>query len=266
VKQHPSFDQLRSLSSGPRAANGNALAHVAECLVCRDTIDWFGRVRSATRDATALPAPALAWESIVQRIGAQEKVVLPVRALPVLSYGDGRTYRYAIAAALLITTVVAAAVPNSPLRRWLGEAFSRPPAAVAPIMPVRTTPVAPSEPETVLIVQPMDETVTIVLEQPAAGVRVRVRISESGAVELRASAGAANAQFRSGNGRLTISNLAAGELTLTLPQALRRARIEVNGSVYLSKERGQLRIFAPVADTVGSEIVLPITRDRPEAK
>jgi hypothetical protein len=241
-------------------------SHVAECLVCRDTIDWCDRVRSDARDATALPAPALAWESISQRIGAQEKVVLPARAVPVLSYSDRRTYRYAVAAALLISTVVAAAVPNSPLRRWLNEAFSRPPAAVAPIMPLRSTPVAPSEPETVLIVQPMDESVTVVLEQPAPGVRLRVRVSESGAVEVRASAGAANAQFRSGNGRLTISNAAAGEVTLTIPQALPRARIEVDGSVYLSKERGQLRIFAPVADTVGSEIVLPITRERPEAK
>jgi hypothetical protein len=134
-------------------------------------------------------------------------------------------------------------------------------------MPLRTTPVvAPVEPVTVLIVQPADESVTIVLEQPAPGVRLRVRVSESGAVEVRASAGAANAQFRSGNGRLTVSNVAAGELTLTMPQSLRRARIEVNGSVYLSKERGQLRIFAPVADTVGSEIVLPITAERRGAK
>ena len=74
------------------------------------------------------------------------------------------------------------------------------------------------------------------------------------------SAGAAGAQFRSGNGRLTISGAAAGEFTLTIPRSLARARVEVNGSVYLSKERGQLHIFAPVADTVGSEIVLPITR------
>jgi hypothetical protein len=133
-------------------------------------------------------------------------------------------------------------------------------------MPLRTTPVAPVEPVTVLIVEPVNESVTIVLEQPAAGVRLRVRVSDSGPVEVRASAGTANAQFRSGSGRLTISSAAAGELTLTIPQALRRARIEVDGSLYLSKERGQLLILAPVADTIGSEIVLPITRARPEAK
>ena len=266
MKRHPSFEQLR-LSSEPSAGNRSVRAHVATCVVCRDTIDWVDRVRTAASSATALSAPALAWESIAERIRARDKVVLPVHALPVaMSHTARRTYRYAVAA-LLIGTVAAAAVPNSPVRRWLGEALSTPPAAVAPIAPVPTTaPVATPEPVTVLIVQPVDNAVTIVLEQAEPGVRLRVRVSETGAVEVRASAGAAAGQFRSGNGRLTISNAAAGELTVTIPQALPRARIEANGSVYLSKERGQLHIFAPAADTVGSEIVLPILGERPEVK
>jgi hypothetical protein len=118
----------------------------------------------------------------------------------------------------------------------------------------------------VLIVEPVNETVAIVLEQPAPGVRLRVRVAEAGAVEVRASGNASAAQFRSGSGRLTVSNAPAGELTLTIPRTLARFRIEVDGSVYLSKERGQMRVFAPVADTVGSEIVLPIARGRPEAR
>ena len=266
MKRHPSFEQLSTVAVGTAQAHSNSLsAHVDDCPACRETVDWFERVRRTAVATTALPAPAMAWDSIAERIRAQERVLLPVNAMPaVLRDTDRRSFRVAVAA-LLITSVVAAAVPTSPVRRWLREVVNRPGATVAPIPPVQTTPGAP-QPATVLIVQPLDQTVTIVLEQPAAGVRLRVRLVDGGAVEVRASAGATNAQFRSANGRLTVSNAQAGELTLTIPRTLERVRIEVDGSVYLSKEHGQMRIFAPVADTVGSEIVLPITRGRLEVR
>jgi hypothetical protein len=261
MKRHPSFDQLRELDSRARDADGGVLvAHVGDCLSCRETIDWVDQVRQGARRATTLPAPAQAWENISARIRSGESIVLPVNATPLTVPRSGRRMMRVAVAALLVASVVAAAVPGSPVRRWLHDALVSTPGPAAPITPLRTAPVAPAEPVTVLLVEPYEGTVTIVLEQPAPGSRLRVRVTEAGAVEVRASAGAAGAQFRSGNGRLTISGAPPGEFTLTIPRSLARVRVEVNGSVYLSKDRGQLHIFAPVADTVGSEIVLPITR------
>ena len=118
MKHHPSFDQLRELGSRAQNADGGVLvAHVGDCLSCRETIDWVAQVRQEARRTTALPAPTHSWENISARIRAGESIVLPVNAAPVtLPRTDRRMWRVAVAA-LLVVSVVAAAVPGSPLRR-----------------------------------------------------------------------------------------------------------------------------------------------------
>ena len=211
-----------------------------------------GRVRAVAAEATALPAPADAWEQIARRVRAGDAMILPLE--PQARRGRREWLRAAIVVVLLGGAAAAAALPASPVRQWLSDVFgSEPTPPAGPAAPV-------DAPETVLLVEPVDGAVVVAFETPATGVRISVRFGGAAELELRASGAAAGAQFRSSAGRITVVNAAAGAVQLTVPNSIARVRLEVDGRVYLTKENGQVRVLAPTADTVGAEIILPITR------
>jgi hypothetical protein len=255
MKIHPSFERLQRFATAESPPSADS-KHLADCSDCRHTVQWLRDTRGAAAALSERPAPAESWERIAARVSAGESVLLPTELVTQHRSVGARALWRAALGLLLLAGAAAAAFQGSALRRWAERLFSR----EAPA-PIETAPVAPQPArEAVLLVEPNEGRVVLVLEQPRAGLRIHVRLSEVGAVEVRGRGAAADAQFRSGAGRLTIVEAAGGELDVTIPQSLAVMRIEVDGAAYLTKQGRQIRIFAPAADTVGSEFIFPIVR------
>jgi hypothetical protein len=183
-------------------------------------------------------------------------VLLPAESSAAGKTRSSRTIWRAAIGLILLVGAAAAAMQAPALRRWVERLFLRD--SAAPVQPAPVEPKAPAE--TVLIVEPHEDRVVLVLQQPRASLRIHVRLTDTGTVEVRGRGAAASAQFRSAAGRLTIVQAEGGELDVTIPQTLAVMRIEVDGAAYLTKLGRQIRILVPVADTVGSEIILPVVR------
>lgn len=263
---HPRFEHLRAFADGRLATRQKrrTAAHLAACDRCRESVAWIREVRQTARDAVDVRVPVGAWERIAARVQAGETVLLPVEgdtpAAPRPGF-RGAAVRAAVLV-LALAGAASAALPGSPVRTWLGEILSTPEAVESPApTPGAASPSGESmdvAPEVALLVAPAEGTVAIVIEGPDPSLRIRVRSVEAGEVGVRARGEATSARFRSGPGRLTIVEAGAGEITLELPHSTRVVTLEVDGRRYLTKEGGRLRLSTPVADTIGSEFVLPI--------
>jgi hypothetical protein len=255
MKIHPTFERLQQFATADYPPSADS-AHLEDCSDCRHTVQWFRATRSAAAALSERPAPAGSWERTAARVRAGESVLLPTELVTERRSVGSRALWRAALGLLLLAGAAAAAIQGPALWRWAEQLFSREKPS-----PVTPAPVAPQPArEAVLLVEPHEGRVVLVLEQPRAGVRIHVRLSDVDAVEVRGRGAAADAQFRSGAGRLTIVQAAGGELDVTIPQALAVMRIEVDGAAYLTKQGRQIRIFAPAADTVGSEFIFPIVR------
>jgi hypothetical protein len=226
------------------------------------------RVRTAAAAATVLPAPPEAWGQIEARLREGEVVLLPADAPRFrTTMLTPRGLRVAGLVLVIAGAAAAAALPASPVRRWLEELFTsdhvvepaRPPVEPDGAAP-NASPSMPSTPETTLVLEPANDGIVVALEAPEQDVSVLVRFVDTGEPEVRATGAAASAQFRSAAGRLTIVNARGGGLVLTIPRTTARVRVEVDGQPYLTKENRQIRVLAPAADTAGSEILLQIRR------
>ena len=215
------------------------------------------RVRELAMEATTVPAPADTWQQIAARVRNGDVVALPTTVART-QWTRTSVMRAAAVVLLLGAAAAAAALPVLPVRAWVVELFTHdtPLPQPLPAAPVTITPTA----ETILLVEPSGDQLLVMLETPGSDVRVHVRFADARELEVRARAGAAGAQFRSGAGRITVVNAAAGDVLLTIPRAVGRVRIEVDGRALLTKENGRVQVLASVADTAGAEIILPVTR------
>jgi hypothetical protein len=275
---HPHLDELRAYASEEldAAAKRRTTEHVLACTECRGTLEWLEHVRAAARAALPAPPPDT-WERIAARVAADEVVLLPVdeeaaggdvqavedsgRARRGTgSWGMLRGWRIA-AVALLIAGGVAAAAPDG----WLRSMYT---AVLGSItdngQSPQLTDAVDSEPSAMslaavaLLVEPADGRVRISLQRPHAAVRVHVRLVDAGDLQVEAQGGAAAATFRTSPGRLEMVGGDSGAVVLTVPMSLAHVLVDVEGTTLLLKVRGEIRVMAPSADTVGSEFVLPV--------
>jgi hypothetical protein len=267
---HLTLDHLRAYAAGdltPRRRARTA-SHLAGCSRCRELAAWCEAVQSAARNAAGIPVPEGAWERIASRLHAGEAVLLPASDDAFSTAPrpwHRRAWVRAAAVLLLFAGVASATVPGSPFRTWFaGSAPEAAPSGGEPTAPgggERASALAVEEvPEAALLVPPVAGAVAITIERPDPSLRIRVRLSEGEEVEVQARGGAADARFRTAPGRLAIAEAGAGEVVLALPRTVGRVTLQVDGSSYLTAERGQLRVLLPVADTAGSEIVLSVRR------
>jgi hypothetical protein len=230
---------------------------MTRCDDCRATLAWVRETRVALRDSNGLAAPS-AWASIEARLIAGDAVLLPSADAPARASQQRSGLKVAAGVLLLVCAgAVSAVVPGSPVRAWIASltsAMSGP--RVAPVVPPDSTRGAAAETVTTLIVPAVNGAVRVDIEAPDAGLELRVRVSETSELEVQASGAAAAARFRSGSGRLTIAQPGAGRIVLVLPRSVGLVTVRVDGTSYLVKERDQLRVLAPLADTAGSEIIL----------
>ena len=256
---HPGLDRLRAFADGELDARRRlrASAHLEDCTECRGAVSWLRETREQARLATELAPPALAWAAIAQRIQNNEIVLAPAGAAPAAESRGLRRAALIVLALLAAGTAVAALGARTQLRSFLNALRGSAPAATTPVTTPRSDSASPAA-VMEIAVPAEDGAVVIHIEAPRAGLRLRVRMSESAEVGIRATAGAAAAQFRSGPGRIVIARAGGGEVTIDVPRGLHTARIDVDGRTWVEKLSSSFRISAPVVDTAGAEFLIPV--------
>lgn len=242
---HPTDGDLRAFLDGEVGPDERRTTreHLRGCRRCRDAADAMREAEEEVRRALALlDPPARADEA---RRGVE------ARLRP--SFGPARS---AVAkAALLILALGAgasAAVPGSPVRAWLGAAWSSvtgeqsPPGA------------AVTAAEAGVRVAPSEGRIRVELSGVADGTPVRVRLTDRPTAGIAAPAGA---RFRSAEGsiRATLdgTSSAAAEVRVELPRAVDRADVTVNGLPYLRVRGGEIQLPGPVPERSGDDYLFP---------
>jgi hypothetical protein len=230
-----------------RAAVGRHLAGCAACAAELEELRLSAGGLAAALAHADLPAPTDAARAAVARR----------RAAPA---GLRTARRALLRAALLVLGVAgaaAAAVPGSPVRRWIERAVAPAPAP-APAPPVRTAqpePAAEEAPAAGVSFPVENARVRVVIRGAGPALRVRTRVSSGSTVEVSATGPAAHARFRTGPGRVEVVGAEAGEVLVVLPAAAADATVEVDGAVVLAREGGVLRFPGPRPDSTAAGLV-----------
>jgi hypothetical protein len=251
---------LQELLDGELEADRRDAAdrHLATCAVCAGELAELragGERASALLGLADVDAPMLrAQAEFHRRRGAGGPLAGARRALP----------RAAAVALTLAAAGVAAAVPGSPVRGWLGGGAVEE-RLEEPVRLERAREAPAVEPE----VEPLPKAVSIL---PDAGrvrssltgsspeLRVRTRLTDGPNAEVRATGSASSARFRTAPGRIEVVGAGPGEVVVHLPASARAAFLEVNGRVYAAKEGARLRSLEPRVD--GSSVE-PVFRAGP---
>ncbi len=273
---HLSEGQLQAYLDGQLegAAVRSLSAHLEVCAACAATL-------ATMRAAAVRAARALAWldrpastaatldEGSAARtaagapevVGANDDVM--VRNIDAhRSWGRPARVGFLKAAMLMfiLSGAAAAAIPGSPVQRWLGGTWDRitgsAPDDAAPVQPATVDEAAAPAPVELasISIEPVDGTVRVVLEgaERVQAVRVELVDASSAAVATDAAAGT---RFSTGPSRIQASGLGSGVVTVSLPRALARATVLADGHVLLEKQGATLRTPGTVVERTQDTIV-----------
>jgi hypothetical protein len=237
-------------------ARAETEAHVASCPACAATAHTLRVLSARAHEALMLLGDAPEATPVLAagiRHGARSGR-LRVRAIPA---GLLR----AAAVVLIFGGVVAAAIPGSPLRRWIESSLRDETPAVPTVDTTSPPPVVEAPPriepvqETGASIQPADGILLIRLQDVGPDTEVMVRVVDENVAWARWSASNIEVRQRSGAGRLEISNVGPGLMTILVPRSARSAIVEVDGSVWWTLENGRIRILGPQPERSGDEVV-----------
>lgn len=215
--------------------------HVDACASCAAELETLQRVNGVVRESLALietPVPMLRARAAI----AREQNARHRRVARIGAWGLAK----AAMLTLLLAGVAAAAIPD--VRRALETTFSRVVAMFSGAQ--ERTADAPVQPQIVdpgadvvrgeSFVAPVDGRVRIVLNVPAEGsVEVIVRIIDGAQAHVETATTGTESR-RVGPGRLELSGLGAGSVTIGVPRGVANAAIEVDGAVRVFKRDGSL--------------------------
>lgn len=221
-------------------------SHAASCAVC------LAEVRSL-RDASEHTHQAISvWGDLpVADFGTLGEIRR--RARPAHRLVPAALARAAMLL-LALAGVVAAAVPGSPLRRWIDDvrgADESPDRVTDAVSPTPTPEVGPRQGG--VFVRPEAGVVTIRLVGPAPGLMVRVvDDAEAGVVWTGPDEGV---RSRQSAGLLEVSGLPGGPVTVTIPRSALSASVVVNGRIWWEKAGPEVRIPGPAHEERGDEVL-----------
>lgn len=231
--------------------------HLAACDACAAELrvlagfsDTFGSA-VATLDVPA-PVAHAHREFVANREAAPGRTrVLQLRRMGV------RSLAKAASLALVLAGAASAAIPGSPVRRWVAGAWDRVTALFDGGQEVAEVPVTPPAPPVVgpeevpafgAAIPPSNGSVRIVLSDLEPGARVRVRVVDEDVAWLR-SAGTEGRLSRN-PGRLEAAGF--GDVTIDIPRSVVSARVELDGRVLFLKSGDSVQAVAP-AETTGTD-------------
>jgi hypothetical protein len=232
-------------------------AHVATCPPCRSELDTLRRLSGELHDALALidsPAPV---ERAAAAFAAQRRTV-PIASRRNAGHWTRASVLKAATLILAFAGVASAAVPNSPLRRWVSGAWDRVSALFSQPQVAEQTPPAPAvvppspapvaqEPVGGMGIRPdMNGNVRVVLDAPAQDVSVTVRLVDGNQVSVRTTS---QKGYRIGSGLLELRNVGGSDVTIELGRAVPHAAIEVGGRVWYTRDGDNLKLLGPVSES-----------------
>lgn len=236
------------------AARSRIVEHLAACEACAAEAEALRSINahaSAALGALDVPAPA----AVARRRVQQRSAALPRRRAAERLRGS-----LSRAAGLVLLTVGAAsaAIPGSPVRSWLSGAWDRVSSLFVGDQPaqVAETPIAPPAvaEEAYAAVALADGAVRVLVAAPAGPATITVRLVDGARASFHSSD--TRAEFVSATGRLEISGLGGGDLTIALPRAARRATVELAGRTVATVEDGRLRALVPTVASSATELVI----------
>lgn len=232
-----------------------AAAHVSNALV------WLDRPAStaaAVRPGIAAPEAQRATEVV----GANDDAdVRPIHAHRLWGRPARVGFLKAAMLALFVSGAAAAAIPGSPVQRWLIGAWdqlTRPAPVVVdePVVEPVTEPAPPvAAPELASIsIEPVDGRLSVVLEgaERVRSIRVAFVDAQSATVETEADAAT---RFSTGPSRIEATGLGSGTVHVRIPRNLVYARVVADGRTLLEKEGSTLRTPGDVVERSDNVIV-----------
>lgn len=236
---HPDPGELRAFLDGevPDSRVDEVEAHLEKCAECRATADAMLDAEAAVAEGLSLLDVPPDTQAALRRVRRQTT-----------SSGVGVGWGALARAALLILGLaagIAAAVPGSPVRGWIGSAWT----AVVGDAPARDDAArddaAPPPPAaTGVRVAPEDGAVRIELLDVEPGSPVRIRVLDRETAGVTAPAGS---RFRTGPGRMEV-RAEPGALSIEVPGGASRADVSVNGRPYLRIRAGRIELPGPTPE------------------
>jgi hypothetical protein len=250
---HPAEGEIRAFLDGEALGSPEELrAHLESCSGCGATARLQSRALATVGEALSLldvePALERARAQILRREGEVRGAGARLR----------RNLPWAASFVILLTAGAAAALPGSPVRRWVSRGWE---AILAPEAPA----VAPDQgldeaagPEGALAAPGLvgatipvsPEGLELHLRDLAATASLRILFVDGDQAGIFAGEGT---RFRSEAGRLVASNL-QGDVRMDVPRRAPRVLVVVNGETYLRKTEGGLEVLGPVRARTPTEI------------
>lgn len=275
---HLSEQQLQAWLDGEveGAAARSLSAHLEACAACRSTLEEMRATAARVANALAwLDRPASTAAAIQPGIAA----LAAERATEVVgANGDARVtsidahrpwrrparvgFLKAAMLALLVTGAAAAAIPGSPVQRWLIGAWTQmtgpePVVVEEPEVPETVEPApAPAELASISI-EPIDGRLTVLLDGAAPGQSIRVVLVDEPTATVETDATAAT-RFSTGPSRIQATGLGRGSVNVLLPRSLAYARVVADGQLLLEKEGSAVHTQGDVVEQSDNVIVFRI--------
>jgi hypothetical protein len=232
--------------------------HLGGCAACAMELDALRSIGADVHGALGLlaaPAPpllraraAIAAERQAARRGGLRRL-------------GARGLAKAAMLFLALAGAGAAAIPGSPVRRALETTIARvaelfrgadAPPAVAPVTPAAEAPDARFASGAAVL--PADGRVRILLHVPTAELEVVVRLVDTPRAEIDAATEEGGVRFRTGAGRIEVSGLSAGVVTIDIPRGVQNATVEVAGRVHTYKRGDVLHLSGPAGQDSGQQV------------
>ena len=243
MTSHPTEAVILSVRDGEPVAE-EVLAHLDGCPACARALeearDRGGTIEKALA-ALTFPAQARGGAAGGPEPGGRRAPATP-SGLRVSRGGLRTPWWLGRAAVLLLTALMAAGALSAlagPFAGWIPRIFSGNP---PPEAPQATAPEPPGQVGGRMTVP--NGPVAVRLESVPAGTVVDVRRAAGGSVGVLAAAGS---EFSYGEGEVR-ARIAAGPVTVELPEGVVPATLIVNGGVYLTVDTAGLAVTGP--DTV----------------
>lgn len=236
--------------------------HLAACAACAESLAELQDAGLAASSALAMLGSADVPMLRARAAIAQHRRVERTTARWSLTRIGAGGLAKAAMLLLALAGAGAAAIPGSPVRRALETTIARVSQMFNGATPAEQVAVPTADPETPvaapvssrMAVLPADGRVRVLLHSPAGAVDVVVRLVDDRLAEVEASTAEEGVRFRTGAGRIEVSGLTAGTVTVDIPRSAQGATVEVDGLVHVYKQANELQLSGPAGRERGDQV------------